>query len=208
MSPGWLACAWSMARAVSCGQVSGVVSSRWCIWTGCCWVGVCMSGALSCWQIVVVSIVADIRMIRRSGRRICCAWRVSASAVSAKRFRSWNSSNMIAPMPSSVGSAMSRRVRIPSVSTSICVCGERRESNRMVYPMVCPRGCEMSWASRWAICRAASRRGSSMRILLLGGVSVGSMVSGRSVDLPAPGGAVMTSRGDCWSARLTCGAIW
>ncbi len=127
--------------------------------------------------------------------------------MSAKRFRSWNSSNMSMPMPSSVGSATSRRVRIPSVIISICVCCERWDSNRMVYPMVCPTFCEMRCASRCAICRAASRRGSSMSILLFGGVSVWSMVSGRSVDLPAPGGAVMTSCGECWRVWLTCCAM-
>ena len=58
---------------------------------------------------------------------------------------------------------------------------------------------------RPAICRAAIRRGSNIRIFPLGKVS--SIVSGKTVDLPAPGGAVTTSADSVASSRFTSGTM-
>ena len=153
-----------------------------------------------------VSIVADIRTSRRSGRRICRASRVMARATSEGRLRSWNSSKITAETPSRAGSSTSRRTRMPSVSTSMRVRSETQESKRIRYPIVCPTGSPSRAAMREAICRAASRRGSSMRILLPAGRSC-RIVRGRRVDLPAPGGAETTTVPRSRRAWFTLSAI-
>ena len=81
-------------------------------------------------QIDDVSIVADMMTIFRSGRRICWHWRVRANAKSELMLRSWNSSKITTDTPSSKGSAMSIRVRIPSVITSMRVDSDTRFSKR------------------------------------------------------------------------------
>ena len=88
-----------------------------------------MSGAPSFPQISSVSMVADIIMMRRSGRRILCASRTSARASSEARLLSWNSSNITAETPSRAGSATSILPRMPSVNTSMRVFPEVLFSN-------------------------------------------------------------------------------
>ena len=182
-------------------------SGVWRISTGNIRPALSMSGASSARQIASASIVADISTIRRSGRSSDCASRVSASATSLARLRSWNSSKMTTPTPSSAGSSTSIRVRMPSVSTSIRVRADTRLSKRIRYPTVCPTGSPSSAAIRSAICRAASRRGSSIRIFAPGAANPSRIVSGSTVDLPAPGGAVTTRRDESASARFTAPAI-
>ena len=75
--------------------------------------------------------VADIITMSRSGRMICCDSRTRASAVSDVRLRSWNSSKMTMPTPSSVGSSTSILVMMPSVRTSMRVVAETFVSKRM-----------------------------------------------------------------------------
>ena len=74
--------------------------------------------------------VADIMTMRRSGRSTCCTSRARAKATSAFMLRSWNSSKMITLTPSSVGSVTRRRVRMPSVTTSMRVAELRQRSKR------------------------------------------------------------------------------
>ena len=65
--------------------------------------------------------VADITSSFRSSRRPCCTSRASARPRSASSERSWNSSNSTAATPSSDGSSRIRRVKMPSVTTSMRV---------------------------------------------------------------------------------------
>ena len=65
------------------------------------------------------SSVADMTTSARSGRSAARASHARASPRSAFRLRSWNSSKMTQPTPSSEGSDCSIRVRMPSVTTSI-----------------------------------------------------------------------------------------
>ena len=148
--------------------------------------------------------VADIRRIRKSGRNTCCASRVSAKATSVVKLRSWNSSKITTETPSSPGSSTSRRTRTPSVSTSIRVPEDTFCSNRIRYPTVRPTGSPSIQAIRSAICRAATRRGSSISTFPSGKSS--RMVSGSSVDLPAPGGAVTTATPRSRRAQFTSAA--
>ncbi len=67
------------------------------------------------------SSVADMITRRRSGRSDACTSSASAAPRSPCRWRSWNSSNRIAPMPASSGSSWIMRVRMPSVTTSMRV---------------------------------------------------------------------------------------
>ena len=79
------------------------------------------------------SSVADITRSRRSSRaRHAC--RAKASARSAWRLRSWNSSSTIVRKPLSSGSDWSRRVRMPSVATSRRVSLPKRRSKRTCQP--------------------------------------------------------------------------
>ena len=104
-----------------------------------------------------------------------------------------------------VGPIVSIRSRIPSVITSIRVEEETLESKRTRYPTLCPTLSPSIVAIRSATCLAAILRGSSISILPSGRVS--SRTSGRSVDLPAPGGAVTTRRGCSFSDAQTSSAI-
>ena len=61
---------------------------------------------------------------RRSSRRPACASSASARPRSASSERSWNSSNRIAPTPSSIGSSEIMRVNTPSVTTRMRVRGD------------------------------------------------------------------------------------
>ena len=76
------------------------------------------------------SSVADMTRMRRSSRTSCCECLTSASPRSACSERSWNSSKITSPTPSSVGSLLSMRVRTPSVTTSIWVFAPTRVSRR------------------------------------------------------------------------------
>ena len=96
---------------------------------------------------------------------------------------------------------------MPSVSTSIRVAALTRLSKRIRYPTVLPTGSPSSAAIRSAICRAASRLGSRIRILEPFSTYPSRMVSGSTVDLPAPGGAVTTRHAASASRRFTASAI-
>ncbi|MFD0386914.1 hypothetical protein ACFQ4K_02345 [Tistrella bauzanensis] len=69
-------------------------------------------------------------MIRRSGRSACLTSIASASPRSPSRLRSWISSKITAATPSSSGSPWMRRVKMPSVTTSIRVAALTRASRR------------------------------------------------------------------------------
>ena len=69
------------------------------------------------------SSVADITTSLRSGRAPRRSRWHSASARSPARWRSWNSSRITTPMPRSVGSPSSWRVRTPSVTKRMRVVG-------------------------------------------------------------------------------------
>ena len=102
------------------------------------------------------SSVADITSRRRSGRSCACTSSASAAPRSPARCRSWNSSKMIAPTPVSSGSSCSRRVRMPSVTTSMRVPRRhlRLEADAVadrLAPPLSPR------------CRAMNLRGSARR---------------------------------------------
>ena len=90
---------------------------------------------------------------------------------------------------SSEGSACSVRVRMPSVMTSIRVCGPITRSRRVRKPTVAPSGSRSNVAMRAATARAATRRGSSSTMRLPPVQSASRRCSGTSVLLPAPGGA-------------------
>ena len=139
-----------------------------------------------------VSIVADMMTRRSSGRNIRWVARSMASASSVYMLRSWNSSKMTAETPSRVGSEIIMRHRMPSVTTSMRVAADVRLSILILYPTLLPVSSPDISAIRSAMLRAAMRLGSSMMMRPEGASrsSHSSMVSGRRVDLPAPGGAV------------------
>ena len=121
---------------------------------------------------------------RRSGRRPPRASRVRARARSVWRLRSWTSSKITRPMPGRDGSRWRRRVRMPSVTTSIRVparpgarpgCGSRR-CRRPPRPA--------ATAMRRAAARVASRRGSSMTMRAPASHGSSRSRSGTTVVLP------------------------
>ena len=78
-----------------------------------------------------VSRVADMARMRRSGRSADRASRVKARARSAWRLRSWISSKITIPVPGRDGSCWRRRVRMPSVTTSMRVSRPTWRSSRV-----------------------------------------------------------------------------
>ena len=140
-----------------------------------------------------VSAVADIASTRRSGRRFLRASRQSASPISVGRFLSWTSSKMTKPTPGSSGSFCKRRVRIPSVTTSMRVLGPIWRSSRVWYPTSSPGSCPINEAKRRAAARAASRRGSSITMRCPFNQLSLIRRNGTRVVLPAPGGATKTA---------------
>ena len=80
---------------------------------------------------LATSRVADMARIRRSGRSDARASMARARPRSVTRWRSCTSSNTTSAVPGSVGSDCSRRVRIPSVTTSSRVDGPTRRSSRV-----------------------------------------------------------------------------
>ncbi len=78
-----------------------------------------------------VAMVADMAITRRSGRSASWASRVRARPRSVCKCRSWNSSKTTIPTPGKEGSDCSRRVNIPSVTTSILVALPVRRSSRV-----------------------------------------------------------------------------
>ena len=130
-SPGCRASASSAARRAWACSDSSRRAGKWLTATG--WPrpsldsrGASRNAARRC-----PSRVADITTIRRSSRRPACTSRASARPRSAARWRSWNSSNSRAPMPSSSGSSWIIRVRMPSVTTSIRVRADTLFSKRI-----------------------------------------------------------------------------
>lgn len=106
------------------------------------------------------------------------------------------------------GSSMSMRVMMPSVRTSIRVVSDTFVSNLTLYPTVFPTGSPIVAAMRAAICMAASLRGSSMIIFPPPlAFMLSRMVSGRTVDFPAPGGAVTMVVGCVEMASFSLPAI-
>src|SRR5580692_6247305 len=140
------------------------------------------------------SMVADMTRMRRSPRKPCCTSRASASPRSASSERSWNSSKITAPTPSSMGSSRISRVKTPSVMISIRVRAEIFEPNRTRNPTVSPTRSPSVCAMRSAAARAASRRGSRTRIRrVFCAQSSRASTNGIRVVLPAPGGATSTA---------------
>ena len=132
---------------------------------------------------------------RRSGRSTACASRQSASARSASSERSWISSRMTVETPSSPGSPSRRRTSRPVVTTSMRVAEETALSSRVRKPTVRPTGSPIRLAMRLAAARAASLRGSSIRMRPRSIGAASSSASGTQVVLPAPGGATSTALG-------------
>ena len=129
---------------------------------------------------------------RRSGLSADRVSDASASATSASRLRSWNSSKTIANTPSREGSRCSRRTSTPSVTTSTRVAGDTFDSNLTLYPTVLPTGSFSIEAMRVAAARAASLLGSNTMTLPVRGSQAGlerRQARGSAVVLPAPGGA-------------------
>src|SRR5690554_5107220 len=104
---------------------------------------------------------------------------------------------------------------MPSVTTSIFVLPETLVSSRVRYPTVCPGASPSCFAMYRAADRAASRRGSSIRIFRLSRHGASNSASGTLVVLPAPGGAcsraVVPSLRVCFSSGSMCsigGMFW
>ena len=152
------------------------------------------------------SSVADMTTILSSGATFSRASSASASPRSACRLLSWYSSNKTAATPSSAGSDCSIRVSTPSVTTSIRVSRDTRVSSRIRYPTVRPTPSPSVSAMRIATARAASRRGSSIKMRLLAAQGSCSSTSGTTVLFPAPGGAVSATEEHSRSACRNSGS--
>ncbi len=140
-----------------------------------------------------VATVADMAITRRSGRSTSRAARVKARPKSVCRCRSWNSSKTTIPTPGKESSVCSRRVSIPSVTTSIRVALPVHRSSLVTYPTVLPTSSPRRADMRVAAARAATRRGSRTTILLSPSQSSSSRRSGTTVVLPAPASAISTA---------------
>ena len=90
-----------------------------------------ITGASSNFVSPSVSGVADMAMMRSSGRNSVATSSVSARPTSVVRLRSWTSSKMTQPTPGSSGLFWSRRVNTPSVTTSIRVVAVISRSSRV-----------------------------------------------------------------------------
>ncbi len=137
--------------------------------------------------------VADITSRRRSSRSTAWLSRAKARPRSASRLRSWNSSKSTPATPSSPGSSRIMRVKTPSVTTSMRVRAETRDSQ--------PHAVADGLADRLAQGRghARGRRAGGQPPGLehdqLAAATQGSSssASGTTVVLPAPGGATRTA---------------
>ena len=145
------------------------------------------------WANKPVCAVADIARIFTSEPKVRIASRRNASPRSVGTLRSCTSSKMTIAVPSSVGSFCRRRVRMPSVTTSMRVFGPILRSSRVWYPTVSPAFSPNRNAMRCAAARAASLRGSSMTMRRPAIHGSFNKRSGTSVVLPAPGGATRTA---------------
>ena len=130
MSPSCSRWAFITAEATSSAQRTASVSSKFTMSTSYIRPSLSTSGASNDLQSWSASIVADITTILKSGLIKLCVSRVSARAVSETRLRSWYSSKITTDTPSSVGSSMSIRVRMPSVRTSTRVDADTLVSKR------------------------------------------------------------------------------
>ena len=137
--------------------------------------------------------VADMAITLRSGRSTSRAASVKARPRSVCRCRSWKSSKTTIPTPGKESSDCSRRVSIPSVTTSIRVALPVRRSSLVTYPTVLPTSSPRRADMRVAAARAATRRGSRTTILLSPSQSSSSRRSGTTVVLPAPASATSTA---------------
>ena len=90
-----------------------------------------MTGASSRRVSPSTSGVADIAISRRSGRIVDATSSASARPRSVVRLRSWTSSKITSPTPGSSGSFWRRRVRTPSVTTSMRVLAPMCRSSRV-----------------------------------------------------------------------------
>ncbi|CAB4599595.1 unannotated protein [freshwater metagenome] len=79
----------------------------------------------------LVSAVADIASTRRPGRSKRRASRAKAKPRSVGRLRSCTSSKITSAVPARLGSFCRRRVRMPSVTTSMRVFAPIRRSSRV-----------------------------------------------------------------------------
>ena len=150
-----------------------------------------LSSASTCANNCVCA-VADIAKIFTSVENVLIASRRNARPRSVGTLRSCTSSKITNAVPSSVGSFCKRRVRIPSVNTSIRVLAPIFRSSRVWYPTVSPTFSPSMCAIRCAAARAASRRGSSITILRPATQPSCNRRRGTRVVLPAPGGAMRT----------------
>ena len=191
-SPGPSARAWRTASATA-GSI-GVVAAmgRYRVVTGWAAPGACTTVAPpSRPAVAATSRVADITTTARSGRKLPAVSSTRASPVSADRERSWNSSKITTSTPASSGSRCRRRVRIPSVTNSMRVRALVRRSSRVVSPMNPPTGSPRCPARKWAMARAATRRGSSTSTRP---PTTPERAFGTRVVLPEPGAAATTTR--------------
>ena len=117
------------------------------------------SGASSKYRcIFCASIVADMTMTLRSGRRLVVSL-TSPNNTSVANVLSWASSNMITLYFASSGSKMASRRSKPSVMNESTVSADVLLSKRITYPTSEPRLTSSSSATRWATLIVATRLG-------------------------------------------------
>ncbi len=127
-----LSCASARRMAATSRPSSGPSPGRWRTLTGKLRPALLTRGAPpSSSATAAPSSVALITSSRRSGRSSACACTHSARPRSACRLRSWYSSKITSPTPVSAGSACNKRVRMPSVMTSMRVAADTRLSRRV-----------------------------------------------------------------------------
>ena len=157
--------------------------------------------AAACAASIVALIAATIRSARRSR-----AARTTPSARSANTLRSWNSSSSTQPIPLSDGSRCAWRRKTPSVTKRIRVRGLTTRSKRVWKPTSSPSAQPISSATRRAVMRAASRRGSSTTICPCTHPARDN-ICGTCVVLPLPVAAVSTMpREPCMQRTISSAA--
>ena len=163
-----------------------------CTDTGCVRPCTCRRSAPSASANRSASSVALITTSFRSARAESCRRRTAATARSACRLRSWNSSTTTAATPGSVGCSSSMRRNTPSVRKPMRTASLHAASKRVRQPTASPGRVPISSATRRATSRAASRRGSSTSTCPFNPASSNSC--GTCVVLPEPVSAVSTTR--------------
>ena len=151
--------------------------------------------------------VADITRIRKSGRSARRTSTAIAKPRSHESDRSWNSSNTRSPTSASSGSDTSRCASSPSVTISSRVRADTLRSNRTWKPTVSPTFSPSLRAMYAAQLRAASLRGSNMRIFFPIRNGASRSADGTQVVLPLPGGARNTTSRFLSNESRICGSI-